>query len=40
MDKATMLKLGAQIFAAGMTNLEQQRFPLDKASQGTRINNI
>ncbi len=40
MDKSTMLKLGAQIFAAGMTNLEQQRFPLDKASQGTRINNI
>lgn len=40
MDISTMLKLGAQVFTSGMTTLEQERFPLDKASQGTRINNI
>jgi LCP family protein required for cell wall assembly len=38
MDKSTMFKLGAQIFYAGITTLEQQRFPLDGASQGVTIN--
>jgi LCP family protein required for cell wall assembly len=38
MDKSTLFKLGAQIFYASISTLEQQRFPLDGASQGVTIN--
>jgi polyisoprenyl-teichoic acid--peptidoglycan teichoic acid transferase len=38
MDKSTIFKLGAQIFYSGITALEQERFPLDGASQGVIIN--
>lgn len=40
MDKASMLKLGAQVFAGNMMNIEQQRFPLTKASRDTKINGV
>lgn len=39
-DKGTILKLGAQVFAANITTIEQQRFPLDRASRDTKINGV
>ncbi|MCM8710676.1 LCP family protein [Clostridium sp. SYSU_GA19001] len=39
-DKSTMLKLGAQVFAANITTIDQQRFPLDKNSRDTKINGV
>jgi LCP family protein required for cell wall assembly len=39
-DKGTMLKLGAQVFAGGITTVAQERFPLTKASQDTKINGV
>lgn len=40
MDKSTMLKLGAQVFAGGINTVAQERFPLLKAAQDTKINGI
>jgi LCP family protein required for cell wall assembly len=37
MDKATILKLGAQVFAGNMLNFEQMRFPLVKATQDLNL---
>lgn len=40
MDKSTMLKLGSQVFAGNMMNIEQQRFPLIKASRDMTIGGV